>query len=121
MPYIITTRRRTSTPEGFDPPLTRRAVATLEEARGYAAEQVRGALGVRKSWSIRKPEALALGLPEHGGTIGPLPDGTTIEVTPVCWNWIIGAAEDAGVDTDAVHADGDDIAILDAYNAQENA
>ena len=113
MPYIITTRRRTSTPEGFDPPLTRRAVATLEEAKRAVRMNNRDVF--YSEWFDR------IDLPADGGTIGPLPDGTTIEVTPVCWNWIIGAAEDAGVDTDAVHADGDDIAILDAYNAQENA
>lgn len=70
-PYIVTVttaeRVRPDSPlrEGIQ---TRRAVATLDEAREACidAGHPRGMDG----WK----------LPESGGTVGPLPDGTTIEV-----------------------------------------
>ena len=74
MPYIITTspasqqRRHCA-----DTEVPRRAVATLDEARDY-------------TFNARVNEdAQDEPLPADGGSIGPLPDGTTIEVAPVDW------------------------------------
>ena len=67
MPYIITTKQQrpvalvTGDSPAYDV-ISRRAVATLEEI--YSA----GILG------------RGVVLPESGGTVGPLPDGTLIDV-----------------------------------------
>jgi hypothetical protein len=89
MPYIIETTipgcgTRCGEPEECERVTeSRHAVATLEEAREHAVN----------AWYSREPgdrdeHSLArrdtcLRLPESGGTIGPLPDGTVIEVKPV--------------------------------------
>jgi hypothetical protein len=59
---------------GFGVDVDRRAVATLEEARGACV-----AILHNHGFS-----ALGYALPraESGGTVGPLPDGTTIQVEP---------------------------------------
>lgn len=63
-----------------DIPTSRTAVATLDEAR-ETAHQIAGASGV---WVKVRPHVWdAKGLPEAGGTVGPLPDGTVIEVKRV--------------------------------------
>lgn len=78
-PYIVTTS------EPFDaavhctrPAFTRRAVATLDEAR----EVIRQIAWDRPPGQTPTPDdAMAIhALPESGGTVGPLPDGTVIEV-----------------------------------------
>jgi hypothetical protein len=97
MPYIITTANLGT---GAEPDalglldwagaiiLSQRAVATLDKARAWA------------HWSVAKtfphhvqvPREVVRGmdaaerLPENGGTIGPLPDGTVIEVEQVLLN-----------------------------------
>ena len=63
----------------------RTAVATLDEARTSAREAVAG-----KPYDMINPANVALALPESGGTIGPLPDGTVIEVRPVTHQWLVG-------------------------------
>lgn len=80
MPYIITTKIPLEKREGFqwvpfDRTLSRRAVATLDEAR-HIAWQAAGC-GDELRFDAR---AIDDALPEAGGTIGPLPDGTMIEV-----------------------------------------
>jgi hypothetical protein len=82
MPYIITTHARlTQTMPG---PTTRIAVATLDEAREAAYSAVED----------REPPIMVCfrlagechDMSESGGTIGPLPDGTVIEVKPCTWS-----------------------------------
>jgi hypothetical protein len=122
MPYIVTTKR--PEPKGSDPVLwayvSRRAVATLEEARRYAltvADEHEGEM-----WSPAMLEAVY----EFGGegTVGPLPDGTVIEVVQTTWLDLArqaGLAEHVGsLATDAER--GFTYApprILDAYNARQ--
>lgn len=51
-----------------------------------------------------------------------LPNGTVVrpdEIVGVSWNWLIAMAEDRGLDTDAIYADGGDEAIRRAYNELE--
>jgi hypothetical protein len=57
------------------------AVATLDEARSHA-----GALCDHWNADYQPFEREARRLPESGGTIGPLPDGTVIEVRQVSRN-----------------------------------
>jgi hypothetical protein len=92
MPYIIkqcittyapsasgqpgATQRRTST--------KRHAVATLDEAREAVASEYR----------IEFPDGRTARdlITEQGGTVGPLPDGTTIEVEPTTYVNLANAA-----------------------------
>lgn len=86
MGYLITTTRTVQ--GGYTVPgeretltdVTRRAVATLDEARAY----VRPALdGVPYSRELHAQcDAVFAHDGRCEGTIGPLPDGTMIEVTP---------------------------------------
>ena len=119
MPYIITTlpefQGDRANGAGFKQNVTRTAVATLDEARDVCWK----ALADVPRYGLQEAainSAQVHDLTAEGGTVGPLPDGTVIEVQAVCWNWIIGMADDAGIDTDAVHEDGGDLAILAAYN-----
>jgi hypothetical protein len=63
------------------PLVFRRAVATLEESRLQIADSLRqsDALLGRPHQRVKFVED-ALALPESGGTVGPLPDGTLISV-----------------------------------------
>jgi hypothetical protein len=79
MPYIITTKR-TCRCDGSEHigSESRRAVSTLEEARHHAYDETRrvdSGTGHRSAWRISS----------SGGSVGPLPDGTMIEVEPVSW------------------------------------
>jgi hypothetical protein len=62
--------------------VSRRAVATLEEANTLATETV-----LKASMTPRQRAAHIIAapfsVPSHGGTVGPLPDGTVIEVEHV--------------------------------------
>lgn len=85
MPYIVTTRQ--SRDENNHPPEHPdecRAVATLEEARQDARNAVEDRAqqpGWTEDYIAARETARAL--PEQGGSIGPLPGGTVIEVAPV--------------------------------------
>ena len=122
MPYVITTTAddpHVGVPMGERVTVARRAVATLDDARdavaSYVGDYDAGSFNAHcRADDIESQVAAVAG---SGGTIGPLPDGTVIEVQRVCWGWIIGCAEDLGIDTDAVYADHGDIGIMDAYNA----
>jgi hypothetical protein len=86
--------------------VSRRAVATLEEAR-------RGLLKTDDSLY-----ATAMSLPESGGTI-TLPDGTVIEVRRVMWADLIAeAARESGITKGMPPAEWQP-RILDAYNARQ--
>lgn len=79
MPYII---RIPSHPDAIARPDTLTAVATLDEARIAVANIYDGVeyadveTAMDNCWSAEN-------LHESGGTVGPLPDGTVIEVAPV--------------------------------------
>lgn len=84
MPYIVTTRKpypyKAANAVPPDATIdTRTAVATLDDARGHARVSLGGALG----WQVVEHRTAIDELPESGGTIGPLPDGSMIEVRPV--------------------------------------
>lgn len=123
-PYIITT---TTYPPGSPMPSgqSRRAVATLEEAQRAARHEVSESLlrqpeGVFEydgcgAWE--SAEANASVLPESGGTIGPLPDGTVIEVKPATWREIAPRRESPGILADEQAAW--QRQVIDAYNARE--
>lgn len=87
MPYIITRKQYVQDARPWEDIKSRRAVAALEEARAacYAV--------IPRIWP--DPEQFAPSymefvgaveaLPEVGGTVGPLPDGTVIEIEQ--WRW----------------------------------
>jgi hypothetical protein len=84
MPYIITTygcRSVYGTPNVVVVK-DRRAVATLDEAR-EAARRIARELPPVLSPSPDDIMAFIQALPVVGGWVGPLPDGTAIEVAPV--------------------------------------
>lgn len=128
-PYIVTTYRNGPWPHTTNQRdiLSRRAVVTLEEAR----------LGVR---TIIVDAALALGttqdfppahlsswaedvITEYGGMVGPLPDGTVIEVEKTTyvhlacdgdWEW---PEDDTDYSSPARHS----TEVLAAYNANQES
>lgn len=63
--------------------VSRRAVATLEDARRVAELQCMTVLDARSSepWTPILDQAISI--PEVGGTVGPLPDGMTVRVERV--------------------------------------
>ena len=75
MPYIITTIPAPGAFHDNGSPVfeTRTAVATLDEADLYLQR-----LDQWQSVDVRD-------LPAEGGTVGPLPDGTVIEMRPASW------------------------------------
>ncbi len=115
MPYIIETRdAATGAFRSVDiGPLSRRAVATLEEARSGA----RRIVGEHTNHYVDAQgqmiaAAQALGLPESGGIIGPLPDGTVIEVRHVDWPYLRAKAGRLPVST---HSKED---VIEAFNKE---
>jgi hypothetical protein len=106
MPYIITTERTDVAAHGgtFQNVLSRTAVAALDEARRITAreyrEHVHRFMGFDTRW-----------ITESGGTIGPLPDGTVIEVRRV--NWI-----DLGVPLGSAMYPVSEADALAAFNAR---
>lgn len=111
MPYVITTKRPLMDPplrsDGFEI-VSRRAVVTLEEARTYVTEiGLRPALLAEDYDDLRQQFA---GVRDSGGTVGPLPDGTLIEVEHWRWAALTDAAEMPDVASDAE--------IIAAYNAR---
>lgn len=79
---------------------TRTAVVTLDEARDYTFNA-----RVNDDGQIEP-------LPESGGTVGPLPDGTVIEVREMSYEDIAGIP-----DGEELLADGDSGEIVAAFNA----
>lgn len=97
MPFIVTTHRHLDDPTAEFlpdalPGVSRRAVATLEEAR----ETARIIAWDKPYGQTPTPDVAAAiyGLPESGGTV-TLPDGTVIEVKHELWSVL---AEDLGVE-----------------------
>lgn len=125
MPYIITTTTRQTEQDSaghsfYVPAATRRAVATLEEARAavraFCEDNPHRRLWGDRDWHTFATIRTML-IPESGGTVGPLPDGTVIEVRPV---GLDALATDAGLGAAWIGASqpNDQAAILDAYNAR---
>jgi hypothetical protein len=123
MPYIVTTKRKvpgvSAWSELASTLVTRRAVATLEEAHQEARRHIHGI-----DLMARLEVSLLFG---SGGTVGP-PDGTVIEAAPTTWiRLATEAAEElhpASVEMAAqMAAKGNRLAqkqILDAYNASQS-
>jgi hypothetical protein len=106
MPYIVTTKRlaRNVIDRNAWQVVSRRAVDTLEEARERALSAGASTRDVLRNIS------------ESGGTVGPLPDGTVIEVEQVTW-----AALDLRSSRRAADYEPRELAkqpILDAFNAK---
>lgn len=91
-PFIVTTRRFA---HGFSRsnPVERRAVVTLEEARTEVTRLalVDGEALLADNYGDLR--AQFSGVRERGGKVGPLPNGTVIEVEPVGWGVIRDGAE----------------------------
>lgn len=85
MPYIVTTTTPVEVADFNDPlPVESHvAVATLDEARDAAIEATGGAFSVAEHNAIL---AAVAAFTAEGGTVGPLPDGTTIAVEPAGWD-----------------------------------
>jgi hypothetical protein len=84
MPYIVTTKRELEDDgmgRAWFERVSRHAVATLDEARETALR----AVGERRDMYYCEMEDA---VPESGGTVGPLPDGTVIEVEQRSRNWL---------------------------------
>jgi hypothetical protein len=84
-PYIVTTKRRKMAvmfPPRMDV-VYRRAVATLEERE--VTPKLREMLPHEHPARLIAIAAEIARMPESGGTIGPLPDGTVIEVEQTTW------------------------------------
>jgi hypothetical protein len=122
MPYIVTTKRPEdgeflnpvngqSQPYGPTESLSRRAVATLEEARAV----VKTTCGT----DLMAPLEASL-LPGSGGAV-TLPDGTVIEVEPILWE-SLAAMRYAPVAA-AARGGNRELAqdMLDHFNAREQA
>jgi hypothetical protein len=113
MPYVITTGASWGKNLGARDKYavtSRRAVATLADARAAANDAIyrgEGESDHAHHWQPFYVDADAL--PEHGGRVGPLPDGTVIEVEPLDWRalrkWEHLPVADA----------------IDAYNAAQEA
>jgi hypothetical protein len=121
MPYIVTTRERhpsyvdSSAP--FGRVLSRRAVATLDEAHDCAALVGLGAMANDPPDSRLLRQTIMLRITEQGGTIGPLPDGTVIEVERATWADLrraVGREPSAMPSNPKVRA-----TTIDAYNAAQ--
>lgn len=122
MPYlIITTYENDPTAEflpGAEPVQSRRAVATLDEVRKECYREIRddqSCQGVERARLTLAVEHLT----DLGGTVGPLPDGTVIEVEQVGWSEIGEAVGyvvhgEASMEHNEIH----DLLIA-AYNAAQ--
>lgn len=85
MPYIIA--RQYPCPVGLAMrPQKLHAVATLDEARAAAVEATGGACTIAEH---NRTLDQAAAITDHGGTVGPLPDGTMIKVERVGWNKLV--------------------------------
>jgi len=122
MPYIITTINPQGAAEQdsdgrsyYVPTSTRTAVATLDEARMVGVKALPAAMTIGGAGpNIAATKAL-YALPQAGGTIGPLPDGTVIEVEPVDYQTLTDALRGDYM-TNASQSDAD---VVAAFNAQQ--
>lgn len=91
MPYIVATTTRIDHALNS---VTRIAAATLDEAREAALSAVlaaeRSHPDPERVGTYSELDQAARDLPEQGGTVGPLPNRTLIEVTPATYETILG-------------------------------
>jgi hypothetical protein len=126
MPYVITTNRQDERPSrvGYADDMrviSRRAVATLEEARRAVRTDLTQKHHVNPVGKhMRDISALFNhNMREHGKhTVGPLPDGTVIEVARVRWD-VIREEALKHQSIDRYPGDGGQ-PVIDAYNARES-
>jgi hypothetical protein len=115
MPYTVT-KRQGEPADLDDPPAGFRAVRTLDEARSAAYEQVVQA--VNDSEHEAAPgdwlKDACCDLPAAGGIVGPLPDGTVIDVQHVTWPILYRLAGRPGVPGSLTVTEQE---TVDAYNA----
>lgn len=126
MPYIVTTKRPGKYgPQHYAHEADRRdlrAVATLEEAR-VAMWHAVPACDCKVACEYEAACAKAFRLPESGGTVGPLPDGTVIEVEP--WSteraveWLRERDLLAEIDHRELSSQTLDLIAVDHFNARE--
>jgi hypothetical protein len=117
MPYIVTTKRQTGglymSGEHHRVVVSRRAVATLEEAHRLVWELLPGeSVMAHDDW--RAAFMLKAAIPESGGTVDPLPDGRVIQIEQVGWPDLC-----ARVQTRIADPNPSQQAILNAFNAAE--
>lgn len=120
-PYIVTVKREEHHVRAIHNKwltLSVKAVATLDEAGSIALDAYEASTGLQAGGPTADK------FTEFGGTVGPLPDGTVIEVAPtVSWGGApIGMArwlrEEQGW---SIPASMDDAAAIDAYNDEAHA
>jgi hypothetical protein len=129
MPFIVTTKREvdqplvkisgTATPQpGFFPKYeveSRRAVATLEAAQRSIGTVLLATVDPGPAYEAARQQVAAL--TESGGSVGPLPDRTVIEVEPILGGMLALAA---GFAVDAYgHCETPQAEIIAAYNAKQ--
>lgn len=129
MPYVIEHNRRIylptdpgASPMWRDEPGESTSVATIDEAITEAAD----ILSRSPLWDdptdedqgaeYREYAAEIQSIDERGGAIGPLPDGTTINIERVEWHELWHRAHSGKGPRDWMHIPFDD--ILGIYNAQ---
>jgi len=116
MPYIIVVNRPGHLPEA-DPV----AVATVEEARDRAADDVRTSMDAfgddreaLQRYGFLDAELAAMDVPEHGGTIGPMSDGYVIDVQ--FYTWLEMRAKTDVITVGQYPSDSEKELIIDHYN-----
>jgi hypothetical protein len=121
MPYVITTKGPSTIPgvgtlrEAVE---SRRAVATLEEASEACCEIIDAIPGIDDEHRHDPKLQPAYRLSECGGTVGPLPDGTVIEVERVSWLTLSSRVPDTDQAAGWLMFNEWD-KVLDAFNARE--
>lgn len=102
----------------FEATLSRQAVATLEEAVQSAVNKIcKAAFDAGTIEGYEQHETDARAIDESGGSVGPLPGGTVIEVKQRQWYEL---AMDVGWDFYR-DAHRDEAELLAAYNARESS
>lgn len=124
MPFIVTTMLRGGR-DGFQANhevVSRRAVATLDEARSACVDALPEDIGLPRE--VAMLAAQIRGLAASGGKVGPLPDGTVIEVRSHAWYEIATQAGIVEAGLLGAYAERDPEGpsaqkILAAFNARE--
>jgi hypothetical protein len=99
--------------------VSRQAVATLEEAKDAAMQVVYDGPPIRVKTEWELICMVISDWPESGGTVGPLPDGTTIEVEELTWFVIAKLAECSHDVVKAALFSRDFTPVIDAFNAKQ--
>jgi hypothetical protein len=118
MPYIVTTKRPAKVDHDEERAerehVSRRAVATLEEARDFIYS-----LCAETDVDDERIADDIDRLPESGGTVGPLPDGTVIEVEQTTREALWDALDARARILFVCLEETTDEELLDAYNARQ--